>query len=99
MFHEVSNEASSEAVVDSIQINFFLGVDESLSVTNPQNMATSRKNAVSSRGNQNESRKFSNSRRTDKGYHNQSTLNKTKKELDGFYSHENSSSSESLDEK
>ena len=88
VFHEASNEASSEAVVD-----------ENLSVTNPQNMATLRKNGSSSKGHQNEKRKFSNSRRTDKGYHNQSTLNKTKKELDGFYSHENSSSSESPDEK
>jgi hypothetical protein len=88
VFHEASNEASSEAVVD-----------ESLSATNPQNMATLRKNASSSKGHQNEKNKFNNSGRTGKGSQNQSTLNKTKKELDGFYSHENSSSSESPDEK
>ena len=86
MFHEVSNEASSEVVVD-----------ESLNVTNPQNMATCRIDTSSSKGHQDEKRKFSDSRRTDKGSQNQSTVNKTKKELYGFYSHENSSSSESPD--
>jgi len=82
----VFHEASYETVVD-----------ESLSGTKPQNMATFRENASSSKGHQNE--KSPNSRRTDKGFQNQSFLNKTKKESDAFYSPENSSSNESLDEK